>query len=218
MPIVAKKSEDKKPVDAGAYHAVCVGVVDLGTQQPRNPQYRARQEVLLLWELCDERVEYERDGVKNSFVRTVRERYPLFLGGKKPTKLRSMLESWRGRPFTAEELEGFDLKNVLGVNCILTVVHNVTPTGTYANVGSVSPLMKGTSRREAETPKLYFTLSDIPEGGALTWPPSDVMPEWMRGEIMKSAEYVLRFEGGHSANDNHRDDGDPGPGDDDIPF
>lgn len=217
MPIVAKKGEDRKPVDAGVYQAVCTAVIDLGTQQPRNPKYRARQEVLFIWELCDERVEYEKDGEKHSFMRTVRATYPLYFGGSKPSKLRSMLESWRSRPFTAEELDGFDLKNVLGVNCLITVVHNVTPTGTYANVGSVSPLMKGSAKRNPEAHPLYFTLSDIADGAALVWPPT--MPEWVRGEIMKSAEYLVRFDG-VAGNDNGHDqhDGDPGIQDDDIPF
>ena len=218
MPIVAKKSEDRKPVDAGTYHAVCVGIVDLGTQQPKNPQYRARQEVLLNWELCDERVEFEKDGEKQSFMRTINARYPLFLGGSKPTKLRLMLESWRGRPFTTEELEGFELRNVLGANCILTVVHNATPTATYANVGSVSPLMKGASKREAETEKLYFTLSDFPSASALAWPRN--MPDWLRETVMKSAEYLTRFDGAtHDDRGNdHGNDHGAAMDDDDIPF
>ncbi len=215
MPIVAKSRENVPPIDAGAYHAICAAVVDLGTQPPNNPQYRARQEVLFMWELPDERREFERDGVRVNEPRIIKRRFPLFLGGNKPTELRKMLESWRGRPFTADELNGFDLKNVLGVNCLLTVVHVVKPTATYANVGSVSPLIKGTPKRTAETHPLYFTLSDIPDGSPCVWPPT--MPEWLRGDIMKSAEYLTRFEGGSHEHDSH--DGAPSTDEDDtIPF
>ena len=38
--------------------------------------------------------------------------------------LRRVLISWRGRQFTAEELGGFELANVLGANAMLNVVHN----------------------------------------------------------------------------------------------
>jgi hypothetical protein len=216
MPIVAKQSEGREPIAAGAYHSVCTQIVDLGTQPPGDPKYRPRQMVLLTWELCDERVEFEKDGVKQSFLRTISRRFPLSLGGgNKPTELRKVLESWRSRPFTADELAGFELKHVLGANGILTVVHNATPTATYANVGSVSPLMKGTPKRAPDSHPLYFTLSDIPEGAPLVWPPT--MPEWIRTTIMKSAEYITRFEGG-AHEDDRGFDGDPGPQDDDIPF
>jgi hypothetical protein len=218
MPIVAKSRENVPPIDAGAYHAICVGVVDLGTQPPNIPTYRARQEVLLMWELPDERREYERDGVKVNEPRIIKRRFALFLGGSKPTELRKMLESWRGRPFTAEELNGFDLKSVLGANCLLTVVHSIKPTATYANVGSVSPLIKGTPKRTGETHPLYFTLSDIPDGAPCNWPPT--MSEWLRADIMKSAEYITRFErGSHDEHDAGGYGGAPAGDDDDpIPF
>lgn len=215
MPIIAKKSEGRELQATGTYHAVCTTIVDLGTQQPKNPKYRPRQEVFIAWELCGETVEYERDGEKRSFVKSMSRRYPLFLGSNKASDLRKMLESWRGQPFTAEELDGFELRNVLDANCLLTVVHNESNGTIYANVGSVSPLVKGTSKRKAETERLYFTLSDIPAGAPLTWPKN--MPDWMRETIMKSAEYVTRFEGG-AHEDQGGYDGPPPIEDDDIPF
>lgn len=194
MPILAKQSEGREPIQAGAYHAACCSIIDLGTQPPSNPKYRPRQMVLLQWELLDERVEYERDGVKKSFVQTISRRFSLSLGGgNKPTDFCKLLESWRGRPFTAEEKNGFELRNVLGANGLLTVVHNENGGNIYANVGSVSPLLKGTAKRQAERPLLYFTLSDIPEGQPLEWPAD--MPEWIRELIMKSKEYGERFNG-----------------------
>jgi hypothetical protein len=176
--------------------------------------------VLLTWELLGERVEFERDGMKQSFVRTISRRFPLSLGGgSKPTEFRKLLESWRSRPFTSEELAGFELRNVLGANGLITVVHNEPAPGTiYANVGSVAPLMKGMAKRAPESPLVYFTLSDIAEGDSLVWPES--MPEWVRENVAKSAEYIARFgDGGHSLSDHY--DGPPpsfAMGDDDIPF
>lgn len=213
MPIVAKQSEGREPIAAGAYHAACCSIVDLGTQPSNNPKYRPRQMVLLQWELLDERVEYERDGVKHSFVQNITRSFSLSLGGgNKPTEFRKLLESWRGRPFTVEELAGFDLRNVLGANGLLTVVHNESNGSTYANVGSVAPLMKGMPKRSPERPLLYFTLTDVPEGGPLVWPAD--MPEWMRDKVMKSKEYGERFGGV----DPHANDYPPAHGDDDIPF
>ena len=55
--------------------------------------------------------------------------------------LRRDLQSWRGRAFTETELAGFDLKTVLGVPCMITLVHS--PDGKYANIQAVAGLPKG---------------------------------------------------------------------------
>ncbi|GEM_PF-4521665 len=54
-------------------------------------------------------------------------------------ELRRDLENWRGRPFTREELRGFDLFKVLGTACQLMVTHTSQGEETYANVTAVQP-------------------------------------------------------------------------------
>jgi hypothetical protein len=60
--------------------------------------------------------------------------------------LRHDLESWRGRAFTQEELKGFDLEKVIGVNAQVMVMHNTKDGKTYANVATVTPLGKGQAK------------------------------------------------------------------------
>ncbi|MHA1379626.1 MAG: hypothetical protein ACTSRG_14730 [Candidatus Helarchaeota archaeon] len=38
--------------------------------------------------------------------------------------MRKFLESWRGKKFTKEELEGFDLQKILGKPCQLQIIHS----------------------------------------------------------------------------------------------
>src|SRR3990167_2490369 len=58
--------------------------------------------------------------------------------------LRKHLEAWRGKKFTKEELDGFDVEKLLGVNCQLQVIHNLSDNGgTFANVQAIVPLGKG---------------------------------------------------------------------------
>ena len=38
--------------------------------------------------------------------------------------LRKDLESWRGKEIQPTELEGFDMTNLLGVQCTLQIMHN----------------------------------------------------------------------------------------------
>jgi hypothetical protein len=70
------------------------------------------------------------------------KRYTLSLHEK--ANLRRELETWRGKKFTAEEGEGFDLEKLLGANCQLQVIHNEKDDGTvYANVQAIVPAGRG---------------------------------------------------------------------------
>jgi len=53
------------------------------------------------------------------------------------------LEAWRGKPFTPEELLGFDLENLLGKPCMLSVIHVERNGSTYANVSGVMKSPRG---------------------------------------------------------------------------
>ena len=72
--------------------------------------------------------------------RAISREYTLSL--HKKANLRADLESWRGKGFTDRELEGFDLENILGKNCMLNIIHKQTEKAIYANIVSVMPLMK----------------------------------------------------------------------------
>jgi hypothetical protein len=95
-----------------------------------------------------------------------------------------MLESWRGRPFTQEELNGFSLENVLGAPCMLSVVHKPSKDGTkmYANVGSVVALPKGMVCPELFNPAVKFDISEFDEAVFNSF------PDWLRAKILLSKE------------------------------
>lgn len=112
----------------GQYIARCFKIVDLGTQTSTG-QYgiKDQHKVMISWELLD--------GPKMQDGRpfAVSQFYTVSLHEK--AKLRADLEAWRGRKFTATELEGFDLGSVLGAYCMLQIVHD--ETGKYANVQTI---------------------------------------------------------------------------------
>jgi hypothetical protein len=212
MPIVAKASGSSiEPIPAGPHHAICIGVVDLGTQQPTNPQFRASRKVAIIWEIPDERIKIERDGKQLDLPRSINRTFGLSLGPK--AELRKFLENWRAKPFTDEELKGFDLKNLLGVNCQINVVQEAKGDKTYSNVTAASPLMKGLPKKTAENPPLYFTLEDCP-AGEVKFPSH--MPEWLQARVMNSDEYIARAQ---QANPQHAATADVGDVvSEDVPF
>lgn len=73
----------------------------------------------LLWELSAKKV-------SGSAFYVVRE-FSFLMSPRKPTKLQMLLASWRGRAFTPEEIGRFDLDNVVGKGCRLTLAESPSP-------------------------------------------------------------------------------------------
>jgi hypothetical protein len=136
VPIVAKaKSKDFVPAPEGLHRAVCVDVTDLGmviVEYKGNK--KLQHKILISWQI-EERI----PETGKPFI--VSKRYTNSL--HKKATLRSDLESWRGKRFTDQELEGFDLERLLKVNCQINVTHNKVEDDTYANVISIVPAAKG---------------------------------------------------------------------------
>lgn len=139
---------------AGAHRAVCFKLIDIGTQRTEYlGQPRSNRKILVGWELPDEPM---ADGKPFACFK----RYTASLSEK--AALRADLEAWRGRPFTAEELAGFDLKKIISTPCLLNVVHTEKGGRTFADVGSLMPLPKGTPRPAPINPPVFFDL-DAPD-------------------------------------------------------
>ena len=81
----------------------------------------------------------EYNAEKKPFV--VWKRYTLSLHEK--SALRKDLEPWRGRPFTEEELQGWDVESVIAAPCMISVVQNASGGNVYANVSGIMRLPKG---------------------------------------------------------------------------
>lgn len=151
MPIIIDQGSSKEfiPCPAGTHQAVCVDVVDLG-EQPT--QYGPKRKVKIVWQVNELMDDGSRFSVQNRYTASLNEK----------AILRKDLESWRGRPFTEEELKGFDIEKLLGANCLLSVIHAESGDKTYANVKSISPLMKGMQKI---APEGYTRIQDRPQNG-----------------------------------------------------
>ncbi len=181
----AKSDSNMAPVEAGTWTAVCVGYADLGTQRSDyQGDVREAQKVLVFWDVCDQRMTYEGE----EKPRRISARYTNSLG-KKAT-LRKVLEAWRGRAFTDDELKGFDLSNLIGVGCLLNIAHKPRQdgSGVFASVQAVMALPKGMPKPIMETPRIeYVTEGDA---GEFVEPPES-LPEWVRDIIKESYEYKM---------------------------
>lgn len=140
MALIAQATQSNfKQVPPGMYMAICFRVIDLGTQKTQwQGKEKWSRKVMLQWELHGEDDTGEPLTNDEGHPLSVSKRYTLSLGEN--AQLRQDLKSWRGRDFTQEELNGFDISKLLGVACMVNVAHDVKDGNTYTNVASVTPV------------------------------------------------------------------------------
>ena len=179
MGLIAKEGSNVIPVSEGVYQAICQSIYDLGTQFSEKFGKSVHQ-CIVIWEIPEERIEIQRDDKTLDLPRVVSKKYTMSLNEK--ANLRKDLQSWRGKTFTPEELVGFDITKLLGVNCMIQIIHTKTDSKTYANIASITPLYKGIEKKQPENPTVIFDLSkdrEIPEN----------TPKWIKELIEQSAEW-----------------------------
>lgn len=150
MPIIAKAGGSFTPAPAGTHCAVCCDVIDHGMLEVTyQGKTQRKHKISIAWQIAE-----DMDDGKPFLVR---RRYTLSLHEK--ASLRRDLESWRGRAFTSKELEAFDVENLLGIGCLLNVIHESRNDSTFANVASIMRLPKGMN---APQPRDYVRVQDRP--------------------------------------------------------
>jgi hypothetical protein len=174
------------PAPAGAHRAVCIGFIDLGTQKVEyQGQASHKRLIRIRWELADE---FMDDG--KPF--TISKRYTWSMSDK--ATLRKDLESWRGKPFEKADFgpSGFDTKKLLGVPCLITIVHKDGQNGIFANIAGISPLPKGMEKPGGHNnPLSYVAL----ERGLFDQDAFDLLHEKTKEQIRLSPEYQEIVEG-----------------------
>lgn len=167
----------------GLHPAVCILMANIGTQRTpfknEDGTDKVQKKLVLGWET--------KDGV-------ISKEYTMSLNDK--ANLRGVLESWRGKKFTEEELEGFDPEVLLGKLCTVQVIHN--EKGTFANVQNVLP--KTGEFKATKVAVMY----DVDEHDQQAF---DKLPNWVQKKVIDSFEWQKSS-----------DSQEPAPSDEDAPI
>lgn len=146
---VRDTGSDFESAPTGTHLARCIGLIGIGTREKEwEGKSRLSNEIIVTWELPNE-------PMKDGRPFTVSQFYTRSLADK--ANLRHALRNWRGRDFTPEELQAFELKNVLDKGC--QVVCSAKPSG-KVYVTSVAGLPKGVTLPDRINDLKYFDVEE----------------------------------------------------------
>lgn len=145
-----------EPIPAGSYAARCYKIIYLGTQNVEYMGVAKRQNKMkIVWELPTEMKVFKEGEEARPY--SISKTYTISLYEK--ASLRADLAGWRGNDFTEEEIKnGIDFNKLVGVSCLLSVVHKKSTDGkkTYALIASISRLPKGMVCPAPVNPQFIF--------------------------------------------------------------
>lgn len=169
-------------VPAGNYPARCYSMIHIGTiEETVMGQVMQRNKVRITWELPTETRVFDQEKGEQPMV--ISQEYTLSMHEK--SNLRKQLESWRGKGFTEDEAKSFDITKLLGVACMLSVIHKTSQTGNeYATISNVATMPKGLECPSQINPTFEWNYSDKFDQIVL-----DNMPEFLQEKIKSSSEY-----------------------------
>jgi len=192
--IIAKQSSntssDFKLPPAGSFMARLYRIIDIGTQTTEwMGKKKMQRKIIAMFELHGEDNDGQPLQTAEGKPLIVSKRYTLSLDEK--ATLRKDLEAWRGKAFTQEELDGFNLEVLLGKFCMVNITHSSYEGKEYANVAGISQVpaaLKKLGEPVGVNETMIFTFEPFDQAKF------EKLSEGMQGVIKKSAEYRNTFE------------------------
>lgn len=163
-------------LEGGVYTAVSSAMIDIGLQT--NEKFdKTQRKFMMVWTILNEQIEINGEMQD----RVISKEYTFSLHEK--STLRKDLQAWRGKAFTDEELNGFDLLNVLNKACQLQIIQEERNGKSYNNIAGIMSLPKGTEIKGVEN-AYYFDIET-----ESTWIHYKNIPNWIREKIKKANNY-----------------------------
>ena len=183
MSITATTTGAKRElIPAGNYIARCYSMIHIGTvTEEIMGEKKTLNKCRITWELPTELRVFSDDKGEQPMV--ISKEYTLSMHEK--ANLRRDLESWRGKAFTEEQAAKFDITKLLGVPCMLNIIHKTTKAGNdFATISNISPLPKGFNCPDQVNQNFEFNFEDKYSDEVL-----ESFPDFIKNKIKSSEEY-----------------------------
>lgn len=184
MPIIATdKGTVRELIPAGNYVARCYQQIQIGTVTDTiMGKTVTAAKVRIGWELPTELKVFKEEKGEQPLV--ISMEFTLSMNSK--ANLRKSLASWRGKDFTEEEAKAFDITKLLGVPCMVNIIHKPgvsDPTKMYEKISSISPLPKGVECPAQINPTFVLSYDEWSDEKFLS------LPEFIQEKIKSSSEF-----------------------------
>ncbi len=213
MAINAKRGSTHEPVPQGMFPARCYKIIHLGTiPDTYMGENKLTNKIRVDWELPTKTKVFDSD--KGEQPISISKEYTLSMNEK--ANLCKDLESWRGKQFTDEEAEAFDISSIIGQACMINVAHKTSnSTGNiYSYVASVSPMPEGMDCPSAVNPPFIWDYDENFDLNIL-----DNMHDFFKDKIRSSAEFAAKIDPPDVEDvPMPTEADDPGDGNDPLPF
>jgi hypothetical protein len=182
MAIIAENNGGNYEImEAGNYLARCYQMIQIGTvEEEFQGKKKQTPKVMLSFEFPTEQKVFKEENGMQPY--SLSKEFSLYMNDK--ANLRKFLESWRGKAFTEEQSAKFDITVLIGIPCMVNVIHKENSKGNIrANIGSISPLMKGLECPPQINPSLILSYDNFNHEAY------SKLPEFLREKIASSKEY-----------------------------
>lgn len=177
---------------AGTFAGVCVRVIDLGTQEQEWEGVKSNKRQLMLGcELHGDSVDSDASGYMTDELGQIDPAKPFLVSAwltasfHEEATLRKYMESWRGAPYTEQQIaefeaDGFDWALMLGVPCMVKMGLNKKGK---VKIQGINRLQKNLTAPVPVNKPIAFSLDEYDQAAF------DALPQGIRDIIMKSPEW-----------------------------
>lgn len=195
-------------IPTGNYVARCYRMIHIGTvEEVILGEKKVLNKVRIGWELPTEMRVFSEDKGEQPLV--IDKEFTLSLHEK--SALRAVLKSWRGKDFTEDEAKAFDITKLLGVQCMINIIHKPSkkdPSKIYEEIAGITSMPKGLTAPEQINPTFVLSYDEWSEAKFST------LPDFIKNKMMSSMEYSAMVNPAHTEiKDVHE-----AANDDDLPF
>lgn len=171
---------ERELIPSGLQVARCYSMLEIGTvSETWEGQSKNSKKVRLTFELPNELRVFKPENGEQPM--SISKTFTLSMHEK--AGLRKFLEQWRGKAFSEDEAKRFDVSNLLGAPCTLTIVHTEKDGKTFSNISSVAPVMKNMSCPDQINPNKILSYD------AFDWEIYNSLPEFLQNQMAATPEY-----------------------------
>lgn len=186
MAITATNSGNtpRELIPTGNYVARCYKMIHIGTvEEIILGEKKIMNKVRIGWELPTEKRVFNEDKGEQPLV--IDKEFTLSLHEK--SALRGVLKSWRGKDFTEEEAKAFDITKLIGVPCMINIIHKPSkkdPSRHFEEIAGITAVPKGFDTPAQINPTFVLDYDNFDKEKFET------LPDFIKQKMQTSIEYL----------------------------